>query len=51
MLCAVVVAQAYDETFYSCSWDDTNKQVTYIWQTKYCKIIDGSHPDEWLGLA
>ena len=44
-------AWAESVTFNVRSWDETNKQVVTTPTTKDCTVLEGSHPDDWLGLG
>lgn len=52
------IAQTGDEmaigktvTFNVRSWDNTNNLVTTESVTRECTILEGSHPNEWIGLT
>ena len=38
-------------TFNVRSWDEVNKQVVTTQDTKACMLLEGSHPDDWIGLT
>ena len=44
-------ASAESVTFNVCSWDDTNKKVVTTQQTKDGQLLEGSHPNDWVGLS
>ena len=52
LLCAVVQgAWAKSVTFRVCSWDDVNKQVVTTTETHDATVLEGEHPDDWVGLT
>ena len=52
LLCAMVQgAWAESVTFRVRSWDNVNKQVVTTQTTKDAIVLDGSHPDDWVGLT
>ena len=44
-------ASAESVTFNVRSWDETNKQVVTTQQTKDGQLLEGSHPNDWVGLS
>ena len=51
LLCAVAQgAWSESVTFRVRSWDDVNKQVVTISQTKNATVLEGIHKDDWIGL-
>ena len=52
LLCAVAQgAWAESVTFNVRSWDDNNKQVVTTTETKDATVLEGEHPDDWVGLT
>ena len=52
LLCAVAQgAWAESVTFRVRSWDDNNKQVVTTTETKDATVLEGEHPDDWVGLT
>ena len=52
LLCAVVQgAWAESVTFRVRSWDDNNKQVVTTTETHDATVLEGEHPDDWVGLT
>ena len=52
LLCAVAQgAWSESVTFRVCSWDDVNKQVVTTTETHDATVLEGEHPDDWVGLT
>lgn len=52
LLCAVVQgAWSESVTFRVRSWDNVNKQVVTTTETKDATVLEGEHPDDWVGLT
>ena len=51
MLMSALSATADSEIFYTCSWNEAEKQVQFTTQTEDCQVIEGSHPDDWITLG
>ena len=52
LLCAVAQgAWAESVTFRVRSWDDNNKQVVTTTETHDATVLEGEHPDDWVGLT